>query len=582
MIGPSAAARGQAIELPRSAAGHRNPWLIAVVVSIATFMTVLDTSIANVALRHIAGSLAAGVDESTWIITSYLIATAVVLPISGWLSRVVGRKRFYMLCVGLFTLSSVLCALAPSLDMLIAFRVLQGLGGGGMAPSEQTILADTFPQNKRAQAFALYGVAVIVAPTVGPALGGWITDNWSWHWIFLINAPIGLLSLALVAWLVTEPETLKRERRHLLARGLSVDWGGLVLIALALGCLEVVLDKGQRDDWFASNFIITFASISALSFALFFPWELARKDPIVEVRLLFQRQFGTCFLMMMVVGGILFSSIQLLPQLEQTDFDYTATLAGLSLMAGGFAMLLLMPVVARLSDYVQPKYLIALGMLVVAMSMWGSTSLTPYVGFSYFVWMRITQTVGLPFLFIPITSASYADVPPDKTNQASALINVARYLGGSIGISMATTLLARREQFHQLRLTEHLYQSSLPYQEALRRGAADLVAKGTAVADARHQAIGLIEQMVHAQASLLSYIDVFFAFAVVAFCMVFVALLLLRPIPLSVGQRRTPVRDLPKQRAHQPRQMASSRESKADLQRSDKSGPLTAQQLTCR
>ena len=309
MIGPSAATRGEAIELPRSAAGHRNPWLIAAVVSIATFMTVLDTSIANVALRHIAGSLAAGVDESTWIITSYLIATAVVLPISGWLSRVVGRKRFYMLCVGLFTLSSVLCALAPSLDMLIAFRVLQGLGGGGMAPSEQTILADTFPQNKRAQAFALYGVAVIVAPTVGPTLGGWITDNWSWHWIFLINAPIGLLSLALVAWLVTEPETLRRERQHLLARGLSVDWGGLVLIALALGCLEVVLDKGQRDDWFASNFIITFASISALSFVLFFPWELARKDPIVEVRLLFQRQFGTCFLMMMVVGGILFSSI---------------------------------------------------------------------------------------------------------------------------------------------------------------------------------------------------------------------------------------------------------------------------------
>jgi DHA2 family multidrug resistance protein len=249
--------------LPRSAAGDRNPWLIAVIVSIATFMLVLDSSIANVALRYIAGSMAAGLDESTWVITTYLVANAVIIPISGWLADVVGRKRFYMICVAIFTIASFFCGLAPNLATLIVFRIIQGLGGGGMAPSEQAILADTFPPEKRAQAFALYGVAVIVAPTVGPTLGGWITDNYSWHWIFLINVPIGAVSLALVNWLV-EPPVLQQERQERLRGGLKIDWVGFVLIALALGCLEVVLDRGEIDDWFQSNFILTFAIISAV------------------------------------------------------------------------------------------------------------------------------------------------------------------------------------------------------------------------------------------------------------------------------------------------------------------------------
>jgi DHA2 family multidrug resistance protein len=520
-------------ELPRSAAGHHSPWLIAVVVSIATFMTVLDTSIANVALQHIAGSLAADVDESTWIITSYLVASAIILPISGWLANVIGRKRFYLLCVATFTVFSVSCALAPSLPWLIVFRVLQGLGGGGMAPSEQSILADTFPPNKRAQAFALYGTAVIVAPTVGPTLGGWITDNWSWHWIFFINGPIGLLSLALVYWLVIEPRALRRERKELLRSGLRIDWMGFLLIALALGCLEVLLARGQLDDWLSSDFIVTFAVISGVSFALFLPWEFSRKDPIVDIRLLFQRQFGTCFLLMMVVGAMLFSSIQLLPQLEQTDFQYTAMLAGLSLMPGGLVMMAMMPVAAQAANHIQPRYLMAFGMLLIALAMWHSTSLPPDASFGYFVWTRIYQTIGLPFLFIPITIASYADLPANRTNQASALINVARYLGGSIGVSMANTLLQRREQFHQLRLTENLSQSSLEYQQVLQGATHDLVTRGTSNADAHHQAIGVIEKLVQHQGSLLSYIDVFFIFAVVAVGMAIVALLLVRNVSLS-------------------------------------------------
>jgi len=271
-----------------------------------------------------AGSLAAGIDESTWIITTYQVASTVIVPISAWLMSVIGRKRFYMLCVALFTGSSLLCGLAPSLGMLIFFRVLQGLGGGGMVPSEQAILADTFPPERRAQAFALYGIAVIVAPTVGPTIGGWITDNWSWHWIFFVNVPIGIVSLALVQWLLIEPEALQRERRELLAGGLHIDWGGIILVGVWLGCLEIVLDKGQPEDWFQSNFINGFAAASAIAFVLFVPWELTRRAPIVDLTLMAKRQFAVSFIMMMLVGATMFSSTQLPPQLLQENFAYTA------------------------------------------------------------------------------------------------------------------------------------------------------------------------------------------------------------------------------------------------------------------
>jgi len=522
--------------LSRSAAGSRNPWLIAVVISIATFMEVLDASIANVALRNIAGSLAAGVDESTWVLTSYLVANAVILPISGWLSGVIGRKRYYMSCVAIFTVSSLLCAVAPTLSMLIIFRVLQGLGGGGMAPTEQAMLADTFPARLRGQAFALYGVAVIVAPTVGPVLGGWLTDNLSWHWIFLINGPIGLLSLVLVQWMVHEPEVLEAERRERLARGVRVDWVGFVLVALALGCLEIVLDKGEREDWFASNFIVAFASISFVSFLLLVPWELSQRDPIVDIRLFGRRQFATCCLIMLAVGAILFSSTQLMPQLVQTTYQYTSTLSGLVMMPGGLAMLLMMPVVGKLSSYVAPKYLLGFGLIIVVLAMWHSTSLAPESDFAFFSWARVFQTIGLPFLFIPIMSAAYVGLQPDKSSEASSLINVARNLGGSIGISIAGSVLARSAQVHQTYLTAHLIPSSPAYQEALQAATAQLSTMLPAP-EAQKRAFGLIEQGVLQQATLLSYIDVFAGLALIAAALVPIAFLLLRPA------REAPVRN---------------------------------------
>jgi DHA2 family multidrug resistance protein len=517
----------------RSAAGNRSPWLVAVVVSIATFMVVLDTAIANVSLRYIAGSLAASVDESTWVVSTYLIANAVILPASGWLSNVVGRKRFYMLCVAVFTVSSLLCGLAPSLGALIFFRILQGLGGGGMPTSEQAILADTFPPERRGQAFALYGVAVIVAPTVGPTLGGWITDNFSWHWIFFINVPIGIISLGLVHWLVDEPEVLEQERRERLASGLKVDWIGFVLIALTLGCLEVVLDRGQIDDWFKSTTIVAFATVAGISLLLFIPWEIRQKEPIVELRLLFQRQFGMSFLVMLTIGAILFGSNQIMPQLLQTTFPYTAMLSGLAMMPGGIAMLLLMPIAGQVTGRFQPKYLIALGLVGVALSMWYSTSLTPDASFDYFAWVRVYQMIGLPFLFIPINTVAYDGLPPEQTNQGSALMNVARNLGGSIGISLANVELTQRTQFHQSRLVENTIPSSTAFQSTLHRATQYFMQQGASAGDAHNAAIGFISQVITKQATILAYIDVFQLSAIVAAVLIPVVLIMVRRVQLG-------------------------------------------------
>jgi MFS transporter, DHA2 family, multidrug resistance protein len=516
----------------RSAAGHRNPWLVAVIVSIATFMVVLDTAIANVSLRYIAGSLAASVDESTWVVTTYLIANAVVLPASGWLSNVIGRKRFYMICVALFTVSSLFCGLAPSLSSLIFFRILQGLGGGGMPTSEQAILADTFPPQQRGQAFALYGVAVIVAPTVGPTIGGWITDNFSWHWIFFINVPIGLISLALVHWFVDEPEVLERERHERLVGGLKVDWVGFALIAVALGSLEVVLDRGQIDDWFKSDTIITFSLIAAASFLVFVPWEINHDEPIVELRLLFHRQFGMAFLVMLMIGAILFGSNQIMPQLLQTTFPYTAMLSGLAMMPGGLAMLVVMPVAGQVSSRFQPKYLMVLGLAGIVLSMWYSTSLTPDASFDYFGWVRVYQTVGLPFLFIPINTVAYDGLPRNKTNQASALMNVARNLGGGIGISLANVVLYQRTQFHQARLVENTVPSSPVFHSTVQQLTQYFMSHGASASEANGQAMGFIGQLIQMQATIMAYIDVFHVCAIVAAVMIPLVLILVRRVNL--------------------------------------------------
>jgi MFS transporter, DHA2 family, multidrug resistance protein len=512
---PHQSARGS-----RSAAGERSPWLIAVVVSIATFMVVLDTAIANVSLRYIAGSMAVSVDESTWIVTTYLIANAIVLPVSGWLANVIGRKRFYMLCVALFTGASLLCGLASSLNALIVFRILQGLGGGGMPTSEQAMLADTFTPEKRPQAFAIYGIAVIVAPTVGPTIGGWITDNYSWHWIFFINVPIGLISLVLVQWLVVEPEVLERERRERLASGLKVDWVGIILIALAFGCLEIVLDRGEIDGWFGSMTIVACATIAASAFLFFIPWELTRENPVVDLSLLAGRQFGMSFLVMMAVGAILFGSSQITPQLMQSSFPYTAMLSGLAMMPGGLAMMAMMPVAGQVVGRMQPKYWMAIGLGGVALAMWY---------FSFFATVRIYQMLGMPFLFLPINLIAYSGLPPEKTNQASALINVARNLGGSIGVSLANTELLQRSQFHQARLVESVFPASPAWQNTVDH-LKNYFAQFGSPSSAESRAVGYAGHVVASQATLMAYIDLFYTGAIFAAALIPLVLLVVRRV----------------------------------------------------
>jgi len=510
----------------RSAAGGHNPYLIAFVVSIATFMEVLDTTIANVALRYIAGGLAVGIDESTYVITSYLVANAIVLSISGWLATVIGRKRFYMICVATFAFASLLCGLAWSLHALVLFRILQGLGGGGMATSEQAILADTFPPAQRGQAFAIYGIAVVVAPVVGPTLGGWITDTYSWHWVFLINVPMGIISLFLVGMLVNEPSGAEQERQRLLSAGLRVDYVGFILVAIGLGSLEFVLDEGQRNDWFGSTLILSFALTATFCLAAFVVWELLHDDPIVDIRLVGRRQFGACFLLMLGTGAIVIATTQILPQFLQTEMGYTAMLAGLVLSPGGLVTMIMMPITGKLIGTVQPKYLIAAGACIAALSMWHLTGLTGDISYGYAALARVYLAIGLPLLFLPVTTASYDGVPPHKTNQASALINVARNLGGSMGVALAQTVLAQRQQFHQSRLVEHIVPSDIGYQQTIDAMTKFFEAQGSNASDAASQAIAWVGQTLQQQVDLLAYIDVFRSLAIIGAIMIPLALVL--------------------------------------------------------
>jgi DHA2 family multidrug resistance protein len=514
-----------------------NPWLIAILVSLATFMEVLDTTIANVALRYISGGLAVGPAEAAWTITSYLVANSVALCASSWLAGALGRRNFFLGCVGLFTLSSILCGLSWSLQSLLFFRVLQGLAGGGMTPVAQSILADAFPAEKRGQGFALYGVAVVVAPIVGPILGGYISDNFSWHWCFLINGPVGAVLFVLIFHFIQESADQRRDGYSRRSGGVRFDVIGFLLVATFLGALEVVLDKGQEDDWFGSTFIVTFAVLSASALVLFVPWALFRQDPVIDVRMLASRQFGACFLVMLGVGGVLIATTQVVPQILQENYGYTATLAGEVLSPGGLVTMAMMFVVGRLS-FIQPKYLIALGAAIVAYGMFTMTSLYADSSFWYFADSRMILGFGLPLMFIPITVASYGGLPAGKTDQASSLINLARNFGGSIGVSISQTILAQREQFHQSRLAEAVGDWNPLYYQTLNAAKSYFAAQPNG-GDAQQSAFAWIGRTVESQASYLSYIDVFLALSVMAAALAPLALTL-RAVDLNRAPQGAP------------------------------------------
>ena len=497
-----------------------NPWLIALTVTLATFMEVLDTSIANVALPHIAGSLGASSDEATWVLTSYLVSSAIVLPISGWLSNRFGRKRFYMTCVAIFTVCSLLCGLAPTLPLLILARILQGAGGGGLAPSEQAILADTFPVEKRGQAFAVYGMAVVVAPAIGPTLGGWITDNFNWHWIFFINLPIGLISLYLSNRMVEDPPQV-RARTKVKS---PVDFAGLALVASGVGLFEFFLDKGQEKDWFGDPMILSVFVIAVVLLTTFVIWEWRHPDPIVDLRLLQNRNFGTAVFLQFVLGVVLFSTTVIIPQYLQTLLGYTAERAGMVLSPAGFLMMGLMPLGARtLKMKIDPRLTVSLGYVAIAAGIYNLTRLSLDSAFGTVTLWRMLQVIGLPFVFIPISTLNYVGVPRSKSNQISSLSNFARNLGGSAGTALLTTFLARTSQTHQQQLQTHVVAGSMQYTSYLAAVSRALQAGGMGSLASMQAAAGFAYQQMVRQASMLAYKN---AFAVLA-----ALLLLLTPLP---------------------------------------------------
>jgi len=509
-----------------------NPYLVAITVTLATFMEVLDSSIANVALPHIAGSLGATYTEATWVLTSYLVSSAIVLPVSGWLSTVIGRKRFYMGCVMLFTLCSFLCGIAPSLPFLIFARILQGAGGGGLQPSEQAILADSFPTEKRGMAFALYGMAVVVAPAIGPTLGGWITDNFNWHWIFFINLPIGALSLFLTSRLVEDPPWFKRERRG----GITIDYIGLSLIVLGVACLQVVLDKGQEDDWFASPLIRVMFSIGLPVLIAFFLWEWYHKDPIVDVRLLKNRNFGTAVFFSFTLGMVLFGSTVLIPEFLQVSLGYTAERAGMALSPAGFVLMLMMPIAGRITaSKVDPRLLISIGFLGTAFMLYRLTIVNLLIDFHTIMFLRMAQVVFMPFIFIPISTLNYVGVPREKNNQVSGLSNFARNLGGSIGTSLLSTFLARQNQVHQVNFAAHTSHGDPNFERWIGGMKALFISQGYDAVTATHKALALAYGTVQAQASTMSFENSFWIMALVVACLVPLPMLMRRPKP---GERQ--------------------------------------------
>ena len=505
-----------------------NRWIIALTVTLATFMEVLDTSIANVSLPHIAGSLGASQEESTWVLTSYLVSNAIVLPISAWLSRLLGRKRFYMTCVALFTASSFLCGLAPSLGLLVFFRVLQGAGGGGLQPSEQAILADTFPPAMRGMAFAVYGMAVVVAPAIGPTLGGWITDNYTWHWVFYINVPIGIISMLLTSRLVEDPPYLIQQQKQF--KGKRVDWWGLGLIAVGISCLQLVLDKGQEKDWFATHWITVALIISIVCLVTWIVWEWRHPDPIVDIRLFRHRNFAVAIFFTFALGIVLFGTTVMLPQFMQDLLGYPAVTAGEALAGGGFIMMLTMPIAGQLSSRIDPRWLMGMGFFITGAALYYmAQNISLGMDFRTVVILRIFQTAGLAFIFIPSSILNYVGIEPGKNNQVSAINSFVRNIGGSLGIALITNFLTRSAQQHQNYLVAHATPGSGAYDSYLSGMSSALQRAGVPKFEAQQQSIGQIYGMVQQQAVSLAYVDAIAILAIVIIALTPLVLILRRP-----------------------------------------------------
>jgi len=505
-----------------------SPWVIAGVVTVATFMEVLDTSIANVALPHIAGNLSSSMEESTWVLTSYLVANAIVIPVSGWLSSIMGRKPFFMICVAIFTLSSALCGMASSLGMLVFFRVLQGLGGGGLQPSVQAVLVDLFPGKKRGMAMALYTIAMLVAPVPAPTLGGWITDNYSWRWIFYINVPVGIVCVLFAQTLLHDPPYLVAQRAARRGRPLNIDFVGLALISLGLACTEILLDKGQQEDWFSSRLIIGLAIVGGLALVFAVIWELDHPRPILNLRLLAERNFMLCCVIAVGLYACIYACNVLLPQLMQTMMGYSPTKAGLILSPAGLFTMALVPFVGyMLTKGVDPRLLIGLGLAVAGGATLWMGGLTLAAAPSNILWPRVLQSCGAGLMFVPLSTIAFRFLPREESGNASALYALVRNEGSSVGVALVTTLLTRSTQTHQALLVGHVSQYNTIATDTLSQ--LSHVAPGADPTQGPAMALRLVYDTVVQQATMLAYVDQFRRFGLLVVLIVPLVILLRKP-----------------------------------------------------
>ena len=486
-----------------------NPWVVTFSVMLATFMEVLDTTVVNVSIPHIAGNLAATNEEGTWVVTSYLVSNAIILPISGWLANHFGRKRLLLACVAGFTITSLCCGLATSLSQLIIYRVLQGLTGGGLQPLAQAILLETFPKERHGHAMAAFGIGILLAPILGPTLGGWITDNYSWRWIFYLNLPVGALSLFLMNRFVFDPHYVKRRN------GSQVDLWGIGFLALGIGALQIVLDTGQRKDWFSSTYIRTFALLCVFGLVALIIRELMTDHPVVDLRVLRNRSFSAGVFLIGMLGFVLYASLVLLPLYLQTLMGYPAYNSGLALSPRGIGALLFTPLAGHLTTKTDPRRLLVVGLVLGSVTMFQLSGLNLYAGFWDIFWAQVLQGVALSFLFIPLMSLAMSRISPEKMGNATSIFNLMRNIGGSVGIAIMTTFLARRAQVHQNHLVANVRPGDVQTMRMLRGLQANFYAHGVDAVTASRKALGAMYGMVQQHAGMLAFVEAFWLMGVV-------------------------------------------------------------------
>ncbi len=502
-----------------------NKWLITLTVMLPTIMEIIDTSVANVALPYMQGSLNAGTEEITWVLTSYLVSNAVVLPMTGWLARIFGRKRFLITCIALFTVASVLCGAAPNLATLICCRVLQGAAGGALIPISQAILLETFPPQQHGIAMAIFGIGAMFGPIVGPALGGWITDQMNWRWIFYINIPVGVLATAMCSLFIYDPSYLRQG----MAKVLKVDYAGLVLLTIGMGSLQVVLDKGQQDDWFNSNFIVTFSIITVVALTALIWVELTHDQPIINLRLFKNISYSAGNLIMFVVGFCLYSSIMLIPMFLQVMMGYSATDAGMVMAPGGVATLCTMPFVGAYLQRHDGRKIVFTGLLIGAVSMYLMHRLNLEASYWAFVWPRIVLGFGLAMIFVPLTTVTLSGISKLEMGNATGIFNLLRNIGGSVGIAIAATLLSRLSQFYQTVLVSHVSPTNPQFQMRFNDLQQTLIARGMSTTEAHQAAQGMLYGLVQRQAVTLAYNRIFFIIGLAFLAIIPLLLLLKRP-----------------------------------------------------